>query len=76
MKKILEILISIRPECDFINSTNFILDGFLDSFDIVTLVDELDKEFKISIDGKDIIPENFANLNSIKNLLNNKGILL
>lgn len=67
--KIARILNAIRPEFDFFNSDNFIEDGVLDSFDIISLVAELDKEFKISIDGTDILPENFISLDSIKKLL-------
>lgn len=71
--KILNILAEIRPEFDFTTSENFILDGMLDSFDIVTLVSTLDNEFSISIDGIDIIPENFANIDKIVMLLQKNG---
>ena len=37
MKRIIDILIEIHPEFDFANSENFIEDGFLDSFDMITL---------------------------------------
>lgn len=68
-EKVLEILSNIRPEFDFTADVNFIEEGMLDSFDLVTLVDALDTEFNILIDGGDILPENFASLNSIVNLL-------
>lgn len=74
MNKIIDILTSVRPEFDFTQSNDFIEDGFLDSFDVVTLVTELDKAFSISIDGIDITPENFKNLESIEALLTNKGV--
>ena len=67
--KILSILSEIRPEFDFTGSSDFVEDGMLDSFDIAALVAELDKAYAISIDGVDIVPENFATLESIKNLL-------
>lgn len=76
MKRIIEILTTIRPEFDFTESNDFINDGLLDSFDIVTLVTELDEKFSISIDGLDIVPENFKNLITIKALLKNKGVEL
>lgn len=68
-KKILKVLLEIRPEGEFLQSDNFISDGLLDSFDIVILVAELDKLFGISIDGIDIISENFQNLDTITNLI-------
>ena len=53
-KKILDLLTEIRPEFDFAKSSNFIEEGMLDSFDIVSLVVSLDEEFGISIDGTEI----------------------
>jgi acyl carrier protein len=67
--KVISILNEIRSEFDFSTSANFIDDGMLDSFDIVTLVVMLDEEFNISITGTDIIPENFSTLEAITNLL-------
>jgi len=72
--KILSILSRIRPEFDFQKSTSFFDDGMLDSFDIVNLVTELDETYSISIDGIDIVPENFANLDTIKKLLVKNGV--
>ncbi len=68
-EKILEILNNIRPEVDFKNSDNFIDDGFLDSFDMVSLVSNIEKKFNISIAGEDIIPENFENIPSIISMI-------
>ena len=73
MSKLQEMLEEIRPEFDFTQSTDFVEDGYLDSFDIVTLVSMLDKEHHISIKGTDITPENFASLESIRNLLGKYG---
>ncbi|MEY8020090.1 acyl carrier protein [Muriicola sp. SD30] len=72
--KILEILSEIRPEFDFENSTDFIGEGMLDSFDIVSLVASLDEEFGISIDGTEILPENFSDVDSIYHLLIKNGV--
>ena len=67
--KIYLILENIRPEVDFKSTTNFISEGCLDSFDIVSLVSSLDEEFNISIHGTDIIPENFETIDSIYSLV-------
>ena len=76
MKSIAEILKEIRPEFDFTASNDFIVDGMLDSFDMVTLVATLDKNFGISIQGTDIVPENFQNLQTIEVLLRKSGVQL
>lgn len=69
MQKIVQILQDIRPEFDFTNESDFINSGMLDSFDVLTLVTELEEGFGILIDGEDIVPENFANIQTIQNLV-------
>ncbi len=72
--KILGILKEIRPEFDFEGVEDFFEEGMLDSFDLVTLVSELDKAFGMHIDGMDIVPENFQNIEAIENLLKKNGV--
>ena len=72
-EKVLEILSNIRPEFDFTEDVNFIEEGMLDSFDVVTLVSDLDTTFGISIDGVDIVPENFSSIDALINLLKKNG---
>jgi acyl carrier protein len=74
MKSLPEILKEIRPEFDFTASSDFIADGMLDSFDMMTLVATLDKTYGISIQGTDIVPENFKNLQTIGALLRQCGV--
>lgn len=74
MSKVSTILAEIRPELDFSKSQNFFEDGVLDSFDLVTLVSELDRTYGISIDGMDIVPESFASVEAIEALLVTYGV--
>lgn len=74
MKKLVEILNDIRPEFDFEDSEDFITDGYIDSFDLVALVAALEKAYGIKIRGTEIVPENFLNLDAIKNLLKKYGV--
>lgn len=76
MKSVIEILKEIRPEFDFAAADDFIAGGMLDSFDVITLVAALDKNFGISIQGTDIVPENFKNLETINALLQKSGARL
>ena len=71
--RILDLLHSVRPEADFTSSQDFVGDGLLDSFDLVTLVSEIDRAFALSIPGTDILPENFQNLAAIAALLRRLG---
>jgi len=66
---ILSILIGTRPESNFESSTNFIEDGLLDSLDMVVIISEIEEQFKVKIDGTDIVPENFCSLEAIMRLI-------
>lgn len=68
-EKIVEILSGIRPENDFTEDVNFFEEGMLDSFDIVTLISELEETFNIKIAGIDVVPENFSSVESIEVLV-------
>jgi len=73
-EQIIKILTELRPEFDFTQAgVNFIEEGMLDSFDMVNLVSELDSTFGISIDGVDILPENFSTVDAIVALLIKNG---
>ena len=73
-EQIIKILTELRPEFDFNQEgVDFIEEGMLDSFDMVNLVSELDATYGISIDGIDILPENFATVDAIENLLKKNG---
>ena len=73
-EQIIKILTELRPEFDFTQGgVDFIEEGMLDSFDLVTLVSELDNTFGISIDGMDILPENFCTVDAIAALLVKNG---
>ncbi len=73
-EQIIKILTELRPESDFTQEVDFIQEGMLDSFDVVTLVTTLDEAFGISIDGIDVLPENFSSIDKIIQLLNKNGI--
>lgn len=73
-KTIIAILNELRPEFDFSESVNFIEEGMLDSFDVINLVNTLDNEFGISIDGSDILPKNFSSVDGIIELLKKNGV--
>lgn len=73
METILAMLSEIRPEFRFEESENFIEDGMLDSFDIISLVSMLEERYGIRIDGLDIVPENFFTVGSIMELVEKSG---
>ena len=72
-KEILDILIELRPEFDFSDSEDFIMDGLLDSFDIISLTSMLEEKYDIKIDALDIVPESFSSVESIIELIRKSG---
>ncbi len=73
MDEIYEILEELRPEFDFRKSENFVEDGFLDSFDIVSIISMVEEKYGINIDGLDILPENFETAAAIAALIKKSG---
>ena len=57
--KLMNILNELRPELDFEKEDRLIEDGVLDSFDLVSLIGEINDQFDVEIDFDDIEPENF-----------------
>lgn len=69
MEKLMQILQDIRPDVDFENETALIDDGILDSFDVVSIISELDDAFGVQIRITELDPENFNSAESIWELV-------
>lgn len=69
MEELIDILEELRPDVDFKNETALISDGILDSFDIVSLVTELNEAFDIEIKPNNLVPENFNSAQAIFTLI-------
>lgn len=69
MEKLLDILKEIRPDVDFMNEEALIDDGILDSFDVVSIISEIDDKFGVQIRITELDPENFNSAQSIWDLI-------
>lgn len=69
MEQLLEILKGIRPDVDFENETALIDDGILDSFDVVSIISELDDAFDVQIRITELDPDNFNSAEAIWKLV-------
>lgn len=69
MEKLLELLKGVRPDVDFENETALIDDGLLDSFDVVSIISEIDDVFGVQIRINELDPENFNSAEAIWNLI-------
>ena len=47
--QIMSMLNELRPEFDFTDSDDFVMDGLLDSFDIISLVSMLEETYECKI---------------------------
>ena len=56
MDQLMDILTEVNSDVDY---ETLVDDGILDSFDIVSIVGELNDTFDIDITPVDIVPENF-----------------
>lgn len=59
MEALLEILTGLHPEVDFETENGLIDNKVLDSFDIVTIVAEIDSAYDVQIPAVELTPENF-----------------
>lgn len=69
MEELLKLLKNVRPDVDFENETALIDDGFLDSFDVVSIISDIDDQFGVQIRINELDPENFNSAESIWNLI-------
>jgi D-alanine--poly(phosphoribitol) ligase subunit 2 len=70
--RILEILKDVRPDIDFEQEELLVEGGLLDSFDIVTIISELNDAFDINIRVHDLKAENFNSVALIQALVDRK----
>ena len=69
MEELIEIMKGIRPDVDFETATDLIDGEILDSFDIISIVGELNDAFDIEINVNDLLPENFNSAEAIFELV-------
>ena len=68
-EQLMKILNELRPDVDFENETALVSDGILDSFDIVSLVGEINAEFDITVGVDELEPENFDTVAAMLDLI-------
>ncbi|MBO5317175.1 MAG: acyl carrier protein [Oscillospiraceae bacterium] len=69
MEQLLNILAELHPDVDFKTEEQLIDNKILDSFDIVTLVAEIDAEFDVAIPAEELVPENFNSAKALYALI-------
>ncbi len=59
METLLDILTELHPDVDFDSCETLVDDKILDSFDIITIITELNSQLDVTIPADKIVPENF-----------------
>jgi acyl carrier protein len=69
MEELMELLEALKPEIDFETEKELIDDGLLESFDMITLIAEIEDQFGVEIPAEEIVPENFNSAEEIWSLI-------
>ena len=70
MSELLQILQEMHPDVDFETHQTLIDDKVIDSFDVITLVAEINDRMDIAIPAEELVPENFNSYTALQALLN------
>ena len=69
MDELIQILEEINPDIDYKTETKLIDGKIFDSFDIITIISEINEVFDIAIPAEEIIPENFNSAEKLYELI-------
>ena len=68
-EQILAILKEVKPTKNLQNVTDIIEGGYIDSFELMALISNLNVKFGVEITVEDLIPENFNSVGAIAELV-------
>lgn len=69
MEKLYDILEEIRPDVDFHSTQGLVSNGYIDSFDIVTIISNIEDEYSIDIPVEEMIAKNFDSTEAIMEMI-------
>ncbi|MCR5060193.1 MAG: acyl carrier protein [Saccharofermentans sp.] len=69
MDEIIAILKELHPDVDYETNTSLVDDRIIDSFDIISIVAEIDDRLDVQIPAEEIIPENFNSAKALADLV-------
>lgn len=68
-EKLLALLEDIRPDVDFKHEEKLIDEGILDSFDIISIAQEISETFGVEVNVEDLEPYNFNTVDAMLELI-------
>jgi len=69
MDEIIAILKELHPDVDYETNTSLVDDRIIDSFDIISIVAEIDDRLDVQIPAEEIVPENFNSAKALADLV-------
>lgn len=69
MEELIEILEEIQPGVDYENCTTLIDDHIFESFEILSLVSDIEDAFEVEISPAEMIPANFNSAASLWDMI-------
>lgn len=69
MEALLRILTNLHPEVDFETCTDLVDGKIIDSFDIVSIISEINDEYDVVIPAEEIMPDNFNSAQALYELI-------
>ncbi len=69
MEALLDILTNLHPDVNFTHAEKLVDNKILDSFDIVTIIAEVDSEYGVAIPAEEIVPDNFNSAQALYALI-------
>lgn len=68
-EQLLALLEDIRPDVDFLSEKKLIDEKVLDSFDIISIIQEMNEAFDVEINVEDLEPYNFNTVEAMIELI-------
>lgn len=68
-EQILAILKEVKPTKNLENVTDIIEGGYIDSFELMSLISNLNEAFHIEISLDDLVPDNFNSVDAIAQMV-------
>lgn len=65
MDELMEILEELRPDIDFETEKELVSGRKISSFDVISIVTEIDEVFDVKVKPAELIPENFDSAEAI-----------
>ena len=65
LEAIIDLLKDVEEDVDYENCPALVDERFLDSFDILAIINAIDDEFDIAVPAKEVVPANFNSAQGI-----------